>query len=125
MGIFSTIGKIVGSVVGGPVGGTIGGAVGKVGDKAIGGKKSSDAGSQTYIQPPRTSLEDLRSSRTAAKSSMPSASDVKVAKSADTPNIPGSNFLLDDPWKPTRDWYEALGGDPEVAKTINKDRMPF
>jgi hypothetical protein len=56
---------------------------------------------------------------------MPSASDVKVAKTAGTPNLPGSDLLLDDPWKPARDWYESLGGDPEVAKNINKDRMPF
>ncbi len=50
--------------------------------------------------------------------------NTQTAKTAGTnsSDIPSNET---DPWANTRDWYTTLGGDPETAKGINSEAMPF
>lgn len=127
MGLLSTIGKIagaaigsvipgVGTAVGSKIGGTLGGAL----DKKP--KTSTTAQAQPYIQPPSTSLADLRSasSGSSLEALKARSGDVKVAKTAE---VDLKNGILSDPWQPTRDWYTDLGGDGSKIK-IDETLLP-
>ena len=104
MGIFSFLGSAVGTAIGsafGPVGakvgGTIGGALGGAVEK--GGKKKQSA-SQQQAAPEQPKPTMYKSEKVELKG------DVKVARAVGVQP-------LKDPWQPTRDWYEDLGGEKD------------
>lgn len=130
MGLFKTIGTIVGTAIGTATGNPVLGAkIGSTVGGAVDGKKKSTgtaAASTQYIkEPSKISMEDIRPGGASKAMEILSrrSAEVKVAETAKLPNAQSSD-ILEDPWKPSRDWWEDLGGEPGRYGPIDDTRMP-
>lgn len=72
-------------------------------------------GSQQYIQPPpKSSLSDIRDARSKSAIDILGKQE-KVAK-AETAKVPSiQKGVLEDPWQPMHDWWDALGGKGKLV----------
>lgn len=119
IGFIGSGGNPAAAISGAKIGGKIGGAV-----DGKGGNNSNTAQTQ-YIQQPKTiSMDDIRGSGGSRAMEILSKrqQEVKVAKSADVPKI-GKDGVLEDAWKPARDWWEDLGGEPDRFGPIDDTRF--
>lgn len=134
MGFLSTLGSIAGAAIGfvgsggNPAGAVAGAKIGgSIGGAVDGKKKASTSTTATqYIQQPaKITMDDIRSSGKSSAMEILSkrSAETKVAATAKLPSGAQSD-ILEDPWKPSRDWWEDLGGDPARYGAIDETRMP-
>ena len=89
----------------------------------LGLNPSSSSSSSGSSESPITTVNNLQASTKRANPMSSQASgSIQTAKTAGKDS---DNLDAPDPWQPTRDWYQALGGDPKDAQGINAQDLPF
>lgn len=120
-GVASVVGGAIatslgaGAVVSSIAGAVAGGAVGIAGAALGGGKKAGASGGGGGTPPdPLASLAAVKNLKGDNKPA--TMGDTKVATTASLSQVPGA---MEDPWKPAKDMYTDLGGDPNNLPTIS------